>query len=189
MKHASRRLNMNWCIWQKIIDVLTWRQSLTSTKSSRNRSFWWEYLKCSLTSSLSETHTSRKFMRKWQRKCLRSHVSLHRREESTLKRRDTCTQFSSDRSSHTNSARDTHRTNARTRSWNSSRISSIFRSRIYTLFSTHLRRFLISFKTSKRRYHSLNYIWHCCKQRHEWDYTRKSTTFLRKHIAIKSNAS
>jgi hypothetical protein len=132
---------------------------------------------------------SKKFMRKWQRKCSRSHVSLHRREKPALKRRDTCTQQSSDRSSHTNSARDTSRTNARTRSWNSSRISLICRSRIYALSATYSRRVFISFSTSRRRYHSSNCIWRCCRQRHEWDYTKEDITFLRKHTAIKSNAS
>ncbi len=34
---------------------------------------------------------SRNFIRKWQRKCSRSHVSLHRREKSALRKRNTCT--------------------------------------------------------------------------------------------------
>jgi hypothetical protein len=87
----------------------------------------------------------KKFMKKWQRKCSRAHVSLHRREESALKKRNTRTQQSSDRSSHTNSIRDTHCTNVRTRSWNSSRISLICKNKVYALFATHSRRLFINF--------------------------------------------
>jgi hypothetical protein len=170
MKSSSRRLNMNWFIWQEIIEDSTCKSNCALKQFKKRLRFTCEYWAFRWTASWNEDRTYEQFKKKWSSKWWFYRVSRRSREENASHAFVWFIRQSLSSQSFTTISFDTHRMSDWTASAQRRHNSWKYKKSLWISFSKAFESFLWKYWKKKRTFNSFIFICLICKLQFEIDW-------------------
>ncbi len=170
MKSFSRQLNMNWFIWQEIIEDSICKSNCVLKQFKKRLRFTCEYWAFRWTANWNENRTYEQFKKRWSRKWWFYRVARRLREKHVSHALIWFIRQSSDSQLFTTVSFDTRRMNDRTASAQRRHNSWKYKKSLCVLFSKTFESFLWKYWKKKRTFNSFIFICLICKLQFEIDW-------------------